>query len=119
MGVGAMAYLVIRRKGVLDLALVYVVLDDMIPADDRVHGPTAISSQFHSSRWVPLREASPHSLCEFCGVSKGNLVQEGAALGSVFGRWGWRSGRSGVAGGSSAVGAAQCEGGGEGGGGGS
>lgn len=31
--VGAMAYLIIRRKGTLYLSLAYVVLDNMIPAD--------------------------------------------------------------------------------------
>lgn len=95
----AMAYLVIRRKGTLDLSLAYVVLDNVIPADHRVHGPTAISGQIHGGLRVPLRQTSSHRLSEFGRVGEGNSIQEGAVLGSVFAGWRGRGGPRGVAGG--------------------
>lgn len=73
-GVGTMAYLVICRKCTLDLSLAYVVLDNMVPADHRVHGPTAISGQIHGGLRVPLRQTSPHGLGKFGGVGEGNSV---------------------------------------------
>lgn len=96
--VETMAYLVIRRKCTLDLSLAYVVLDDMVPADHRVHGPTAISGQIHGGLRVPLRQTSPHGLGKFGGVGEGNSVQEGANLGFVLAGWRGRGGPRGVAG---------------------
>lgn len=100
-GVEAIAYLVESQKGVLDGPLVHVVLHDMVPTDDRVHGPTAIASQIHSSLRVPLRQTSSYGLSKFGGVGESDLVEQRAVFGSPVA---WRGRAAG--GGERGVGAA-------------
>lgn len=101
-----MAYLVECQKGALDISLVHVVLYDMIPTDDRVHGPTAISGQIHGGLQVSLRQTSPHGFGEFGGVGEGKSIKQGAILWYPVSWWG-RAGRGGVrGGGEGSVGAA-------------